>query len=273
MLRTIHVGVDGSAASQAAIALALRWAGSATLIGHAPVAEPFITEAEAMPMGGAYFTGHRDEDLLAKAKARAQAALDNFSRQCASVPHTTVLDVGASATLLHQRAECADLTIIGHETFFHFDGSADADLVLGEVIHHPPRPIVVVPEAVTPSQTVIVAYDGSPESARALFAFNSCGLAAHHTVIVVTVRETADEAKAISQRAVDYLSSHGITASARPLATTRAAGEVIREEITAAGAGLLVMGAFSHSTLHQFFFGSTTKTVLGQVAVPVFLFH
>ena len=277
MLRTIHVGVDGSAAGESALLLALAWARThdAALLGHAPIAEPFITEAEAMPMGGAYFTGHRDEALLANAKSRAHAALDSFLKQCAaaSVRHRTILDIGNPATLLHQRAETADLTVLGHQTFFHFDGSRDPDTALSEALHHPPRPVVVVPDAPTLNSTVLVAYDGSPEAARALFAFQSCGLAANATVVVVTVNESVDEAKAISRRAVDYLASHGVSATARPLISAKPVGEVIREEITAAGAGLLVMGAFRHSTLHQFFFGSTTKAVLGHVAVPVFLFH
>jgi len=273
MLRTIHVGIDGSAASRAAVTLALAWAAKhgAKLLGHAPVAEPFITEAEAMPMGGAYFQGHRDEARLNDAKARAQIALDVFAKRCAeaSVTATTVLEIGEPATLLHQRAETADLTMLGHQTYFHFDSNSDPDTALAAALHHPPRPVVVVPETAATGSKVMIAYDGSAEAARALMAAVACGLA--ENAVVVTVRETLAEAQTISQRAIDYLASHTVAATARAVASKHAVGEVLRTEVK--DAGLLVMGAFSHSSLHQFFFGSTTKAVLHRLTVPVFLFH
>src|SRR5438045_9567804 len=129
MCRTVHVALDGSKFSQAALALALQWARAfgAKVVGQAPIDEPFITEAEAMPMGGAYFQGHRDEAKLAEATAKAKVVLDAFLQQSseAGVAAASVLEVGDPTLLIRNRAQTADLTVIGRQTFFHFTASRD----------------------------------------------------------------------------------------------------------------------------------------------------
>src|SRR5439155_24545367 len=119
MLRTIHVALDGSRFSDAALALALKWAKAfgAKVIGQAPLDEPFITEAEATPMGGAYFQGHRDEAKLAEATAKAKAVLDDFLHQCAAagVAAASALDVGAPTEMIRKQAETADVTLLGRQ--------------------------------------------------------------------------------------------------------------------------------------------------------------
>src|SRR5262245_8532336 len=101
MIRTIHVALAGSKYSDAALALALKWAEAfaAKVLGQAPIDEPFITEAEAMPMGGAYFKGHRDEAKLAEVTVKAKLVLEAFRSRCtmAKVPAESVLDVGEPA--------------------------------------------------------------------------------------------------------------------------------------------------------------------------------
>jgi nucleotide-binding universal stress UspA family protein len=277
MLRTIHIALDGSKFSDAALALALKWAKAfgAKVVGQAPIDEPFITEAEAMPMGGAYFQGHRDEAKLAEVTAKAKVVLDNFMHRCADagVAAVSVLDVGEPVELIRRQAETADVTLLGLETFFHFTASRDPCGTSDEVMHHPPRPVVVVPEIMADGSSIVVAYDGSAEAARALLAFEATGLGARSPGIVASVNENATEAEATAKRGVEYLTSHGVAATARAITATKPVGEHILDEVKAANAQLLVMGAFSHSALHQFVFGSTTKTVLHKVPVPVFLFH
>ena len=62
MLKSILVGLDGSAFSDAAASLGLRWARdtAATLVGQAVLDAPGITAPPPVPMGVAYFDGLRD---------------------------------------------------------------------------------------------------------------------------------------------------------------------------------------------------------------------
>ncbi len=94
-------------------------------------------------------------------------------------------------------------------------------------------------------------------------------------VEVVTVGE--DEAAVATSRAdvVRYLGWHGITATARHLKPrSRSVGDTLLHEASEAGAGMLVMGAYSHSRLRELLLGGVTRHVLANVAVtPVFMAH
>ena len=71
MLKSILVGLDGSAFSDSATALGLRWAEAfgTRLAGLAVVDEPGILALEPVPMGAAYFSADRDVKALAEARA------------------------------------------------------------------------------------------------------------------------------------------------------------------------------------------------------------
>lgn len=50
-------------------------------------------------------------------------------------------------------------------------------------------------------------------------------------------------------------------------------GDCIAQRATEFGAGLVVMGAYGHSRLRQMIFGGTTRSMIEQAGVPVFLAH
>ena len=70
MLRVILVGLDGSAYSNAAIELGIRWAKKldALLVGLGVVDEATICKPEPVPIGGSSYKQHRDEALVADAR-------------------------------------------------------------------------------------------------------------------------------------------------------------------------------------------------------------
>src|SRR5439155_5845203 len=90
---------------------------------------------------------------------------------------------------------------------------------------------------------------------------------------VVTIDEDFEEAARIAARAVDYLTRHGFPVKVRPVETRLDPGPVLLDHTVQLKAHLLVMGAFGHSALREFFFGSTTRTVLRGSRVPVMLYH
>jgi nucleotide-binding universal stress UspA family protein len=277
MLRSILVGLDGSAYGEAAVEIGLRWAAEfdAQLVGYAVIAEPYLTEAEATPLGAGYYPGSRDERTMAAARERAGRVLDRFARRfaAAGVAGRPVEGVGPPAELILAEAQRHDLIMLGRRTFFHFDGTDDPDDTPEEVLHKPPRPVVVVPEVVGGGESVVVAYDGGLEAARAVAAFRATGIGTRFPTHVVTVHEDAAEAARVAGRAVEYLSRHRVAAEARPVAASGDEGEQLLTEVDRYNAHLLVMGAFGHSAWHDFFFGCTTKSVLKGTRVPVFLFH
>jgi nucleotide-binding universal stress UspA family protein len=66
---------------------------------------------------------------------------------------------------------------------------------------------------------------------------------------------------------------HEIVATPHAIGRSRPPARGILEQASQFGARLLVMGAYGHSTLREFFLGSVTRTVLKESTIPVFLYH
>lgn len=133
--------------------------------------------------------------------------------------------------------------------------------------------MVTVPRSPVGGEAVVVAYDGSLQASRTLYALEASGLADSRIVHVVSVAHQLPEAVARVGRAVDFLRAHDIEAHGHPVESDRAAAIAIEEKLLSLDAGLLVMGAYGQPTLREFFIGSVTRTMLETCAVPIFCYH
>jgi nucleotide-binding universal stress UspA family protein len=121
--------------------------------------------------------------------------------------------------------------------------------------------------------TVLVAYDGSLQAARALQAFQTSGLAGLLPTIVVSVSSEQLEASRVAERAIDFLRFHDIKAEPLPLPTGTPTATVLLETAAKRNAVLIVMGGYGQPILREFFMGSVTRTLLAESPVPLFLYH
>lgn len=276
MLRGILVGLDGSPFSDAAVSLGLRWAkaAGAVLAGHAVIDRPDAAAA-AVPAGSGFFRLHGDDRKFAAAKVKADDLLDRFAARCAEVGVTgrTVQEAGDPAAAILAQAQRFDLVLLGLETYFRMMPGGGSCDTLDKVLQSPPRPVVAVPAALGDGPTAVIGYDGSLQAARTLAAYVATGLAANYENVVVTIDEDYEEAARTAERAVDFLGLHGVPVTAKPVETRLDPASVLLDHAGQLNAGLVVMGAFGHSSLREFFFGSTTRGVLGKSTVPVMLYH
>jgi nucleotide-binding universal stress UspA family protein len=277
MLKGILVGLDGSPFSDSAVALALRWAKAcgAILAGQAIIDRPGLTAPEAVPAGSGFFRLFGEDKTLAEAKTRAEGYVERFVARCAAagVPSQSVVELGDPAGSILAQAQRYDLIVLGLETYFRvMPGGGPCD-TLDQVLQSPPRPVVAVPAQLGEGATAVIGYDGSLQAARTLAAYVATGLATHYENVVVTIHEAYEEAAGIIQAAVAYLGLHGVAVRARPVETRLDPAAVLLDHAGQFHAGLVVMGAFGHSALREFFFGSTTRGVLRGSTVPVLLYH
>ena len=276
MLRGILVGLDGSPFGDAALALALRWAKSAgaVLAGQTVVDRPG-TNAAAIPAGSGFFKLAGDDKKLAEAKAIADKVLEQFAARCAEagVAAKPLQEIGDPAGAILAQAQRYDLIVLGLETYFRtMPGGGPCD-TLDKVLHSPPRPVVAVPSAGGDGNTAVIGLDGSLQASRTLAAYVATGLAAVYENVVVTIDTEFEEATRTAERAVDYLVLHGAVVKPRPVETRLDPSSILLDHANHMKAGLVVMGAFGHSPLREFFFGSTTRGVLRECKVPVMLYH
>ncbi|WP_435005456.1 universal stress protein [Tundrisphaera lichenicola] len=276
MLRTILVGLDGTVHGDSALKLAIRWSKryDALLVGLGCVDEPGIHGPEEIISGEGYFS-RLNSALLEETRTRVEATLSQAALRCAEagVAFKPLEDVGTPDTQILEEAQRFDLIMLGQQTHFRFGWENEPDVTLPKVLADTPRPVVVVPESAGEGDSVIVAYDGSLQAARALYAFEASGLGQGREIQVLSVSDEKKTALRHADRAIEFLKSHGMEANPSPVESGGSPGDVLLEMIRLSDPGLIVMGAYGQPGLREFFLGSTTSTLLKKGTIPMFLFH
>lgn len=284
MLRSILVGLDGSEYSRSAVdaGIYLSRKTGALLVGLGIVDEPTIREAEPalIAAGVPYAEPVLYRERVASARREVETFLGDFSVRCAEagVPCKVLEDEGVPYHQIGLQSQRYDLIILGQRTRFHFETQEGYDDTVRRVLKDSPRPIMTVPAHLgispdEPGHSVMIAYDGSLQAARALQAFLTSGLAGVLRTVVVTIGPDHGEAARVCERAIDYLRFHDIKADAQPLVTVGDPSRVLLAQARAHRASLIVMGGYGQPTLREFFLGSVTRTLLAESPVPLFLYH
>lgn len=66
---------------------------------------------------------------------------------------------------------------------------------------------------------------------------------------------------------------HGHAAEANPIVSASDPAEIFSKLVAERHIGTFVMGAYGHRGLREFFFGSTTSTLVEAPPCPLFLYH
>jgi nucleotide-binding universal stress UspA family protein len=150
-----------------------------------------------------------------------------------------------------------------------------AEATLEDALFESGRPVLMVPQ--TPPQTlgenVIIAWNNSTETARTVgFAMPFLERAKRIEVLSVESSQVpgpaGEEMAAMLRRGGLPVTSRHIGARGR-----MTAGEIFLAEAKAAGADLLVKGAYTQSRLRQMIFGGATRHIIMEAEVPVLLAH
>jgi len=276
MIRSILVGLDGSPCSQAATELGLRWAQkyNALLVGMGVVDAENISSPSAVPVGGGAFKSDTDEALVHEATRRVHQFLEHFELQATEVQvaHKLLEDTGTPWQRLVQQVQRFDLLLLGQTNNFLFATQEGPCGTLTKALNHTSRPIVMVPAEPVTGESILVAYDGSLQAARALYALVASGLAGNGPVHVLSIDQDKVQAARTANVAAEYLASHEVPSTVHANSGGDHASLVL-EQAEGLEAGLIVMGAYGHTGLKEFFVGSTTKRLIAKSNVPLFLFH
>lgn len=278
MLKTILVVFGGNDADHPSIDFAIRLAAEADamLIGLGVIDESQISPAEPMPIGGGSLKLARDAAKLHEQRQAIQNRLSNLAVQCAKhqVAFKPLESLGEPAEELAVEAQRFDLIVMPR---YVGDGSSPDDHGLANalytILRTTPRPVIAVSNLAVQGQSVVIAFDGSLQAARALQIFESTGMAAKRPVHVVSLDDDQVEAARRGDRATDFLSHHGIASTLHAAVRSSNPAEQMIELAHRLDAGLLVMGAYGQPRFREFLLGSVTKTLMKKCVIPLFLYH
>jgi nucleotide-binding universal stress UspA family protein len=214
------------------------------------------------PYGGAILAREALEAALKDDDALAKAIAEQLVRD--DVPFDVAQSELPRLDALARGADLADLIVVSRSSGLAGDLALSASCPVLALADGTPLRL--------PLGTACIAWDGGSEAARALKAAVPL-LAQAAAVQVLTV--LTDQAQGFPPtEALRYLARHGIKAELTELVRGNSVEETLAAEVARLDAGLLVMGAYSHSRLRELLFGGVTRFFLDEPAAPaLFMAH
>ncbi|MGI2170209.1 universal stress protein [Shewanella sp. MF05960] len=211
--------------------------------------------------------GRRSKLALEQGKYMLEDAKTRVTDQQSSVSVDTLQRHGDLIETLLEQEPNARLVVMGRQGEQHQDQPIGSHIE--SVIRTLKQPILVVMAEFTAPERFIFAYDGSATAKKALGRVAASpllkGLACH----LVMVSDNQTTASAELAAAADTLSSADFTVS-----TAVCQGEVqtaLEAYQVANNIDLMVMGAYGHSRIREFFVGSNTTRMISKSKIPLLL--
>jgi nucleotide-binding universal stress UspA family protein len=133
------------------------------------------------------------------------------------------------------------------------------------------RPVLVARPGLKVGGVVAVAWDGGKEASRA--ARLATPILERASRVVILAAPKASSRSFDPNRLKAYYAARGVSADVEVLSDSGDAAPGLLKAAGAAGADILVAGAFGHPRLQEFIFGGTTRTLLGTDGPSLFLSH
>jgi nucleotide-binding universal stress UspA family protein len=277
MLKRLVLVLDGSQAGRTARTYALNLAKHhhAEILGAAVLDTPWLTAPQPEPLGGSAFKVRADEEMVRFTQSHIEELMSEFKSICEKEKNPfQVLEIeGFPANEIEIVSYQGDLIVLGRTTDFHFALDEDSDNTVKHIAHDNPRPLIMVPEIPAKTNTIMVAYDGEIQSARALHMFLLLNLGKGKNLHIVNVNEDSKEGEDIISLPLKLCEVHGVPAKGKILQPKHSIAETLLEFSKEIKAEMIVLGAFGHTLIRDVFFGSCSKMMLKNSSVPLFIHH
>ncbi|MEC5323221.1 universal stress protein [Aurantimonas sp. A3-2-R12] len=220
-----------------------------------------------------------DLDSQQKLMDQAQRAFDEFMNQAGVPPYSDGSNAPSFgwagrhlATDMHigSYGRLFDLIVLGRP---NVAGEPTRVATIEAALFESGRPLLLVPPsgATTIGKTVVIAWNGSTETARTV-ALAMPILRKAQRVIVLSV-EGWDVDGPSGDSLARNLARSGIPAEATTRGSESSPGPAVLEHVQALGGDLLIKGAYTQSRLRQMIFGGATRHIMTKATVPVLIAH
>jgi nucleotide-binding universal stress UspA family protein len=149
-----------------------------------------------------------------------------------------------------------------------------AEATLEDALFESGRPVLMVPKDgwKTLGETVAVAWNGSTETALTVALGMPFLAQAREVVIVAVGPQHMPEPGPTGEELARTLERHGVPVSLRTAyGRQKPQGESFLKEALAAGADLMLKGAYTQSRIRQMIFGGATRHIIMESPIPVLM--
>ncbi|MHC4774515.1 MAG: universal stress protein [Planctomycetota bacterium] len=273
MIKRILVALSGTPYTRAAIQHALELAHDheAEVTGVTDINLAKVANVGPVPMGAGAAAHDLMEHRLEATQQQVDEAIANFEAACAEVGLTArvVREHGNPYDTLISVWRYHDLVVAGLRGLFEYGVLHEPDDVLIRLIAKGVRPILAVARHHRPIRKVLVAYNGSMESAKALKRFIQLRLWPELTLRIACFDKPQDEAEELLDDAAEYCRAHGHEVERQHVQGPPR--ERLLEHAAEWQADLIVMGSTSRARIFQHLLGDTALHALRHAEIPLFL--
>jgi nucleotide-binding universal stress UspA family protein len=149
-----------------------------------------------------------------------------------------------------------------------------AEATLEDALFESGRPVMMVPRAIGPNlgDRIAIAWNGSTETALTVALAMPFLKQAKHVDIIAVGPQHMPEPGPTGDELARSFEAHGLSVGMRTaVGRQKAQGESFLKEAMAAGADLLLKGAYTQSRIRQMIFGGATRHIIMECRIPVLM--
>ena len=279
MSKRIVVGLDGSPYAEAAMDAAIERANQSggTVVGVAVIDQPGIEHSEAgAGAGSAYFAEGMIDKKLSEAMDKTRDFLNHFADRCreAGVQYELAREEGVPFDALVEYGRASDLIIVGQRTFFQYGTDAHPGNTVKRLMNHPVTPVLTVPEKWIAPQRVVIVYDRSIHTTRAMRAFVHqqiiASFADEATLLFIDDEEVDEASRHELDLAEKYLRAHDLKVSR--VSKQGKVRSVLVELAQELAPCMIVMGSSRKNWLSELLSESVEEALIKH-SIPIFVFE
>ena len=273
MIKRILVALSGTSYTASAIQYAIELAKlhEADLTGVTITNSAELSNTGPAPIGGGAAATELAEYRREITQEHVEEAISTFEDACreAGVSHAIRREEGNACEELVSLWRYHDLTIFGLRGLFEYGVVQNPDDMLIQIIREGVRPLLAVAETYRPVKRVLIAYNGSMPSAKAMKHFIQYALWPDLVIKIVCFDMEGEEADQLLEDAQGYCRSHGYDVETE-LVNAPPRDSLI-DHATQWKADIIVMGSSAHSRMSRFVFGDTALNIIQTAHIPLYL--
>ena len=176
---------------------------------------------------------------------------------------------GIPSNKIIEYSQFYDIVVLGMRSFYNYNLNESGDKTLVELLKNSITPVFAVPNKFQSIKNILIAYDGSFASSRAIQRFSHLASVQNFNITLITSHSEKTKIANLQRQAVNYLKSYGID-NIECVDTSNDIKEEIKNHYLD-WSNLIVLGVHSKNIFKDFFVGSLTKELININQKPLLI--